>query len=134
MMTELSYLIYLGIAVPLTLWMASTIRQYGRVFLIDVFHGDEKSADAVGRLLVLGFYLVNLGFVVLFLRTLGVVPDVQTMVEKLSVRIGVMLVVLGFLHLFNVWVVNAMRNRTIEEDAQSAGPLTGTKPPMLSGY
>lgn len=131
-MTELTYLIYLGIAVPLTLWMAQSVRRNGRVFLADVFDGNKEFAEALNRLLVVGFYLVNLGFVTLFLRTIGSVPDAQVMVEKLSARIGIMLLVLGVLHLINVWIFNTMRHRRRVEEGNR--PLTGTKPPVLSGY
>ncbi len=131
-MTELTYLIYLGIAVPLTLWMAQSVRRNGRVFLADVFDGHKEFAEALNRLLVVGFYLVNLGFVTLFLRTIGPVPDAQAMVEKLSARIGIMLLVLGVLHLINVWIFNTVRHRRRVEEGSR--PLTGTKPPMLSGY
>ena len=130
-MTELTYLIYLGIAVPLTLWMAQSLRRNGRVFLADVFDGNKEFAEALNRLLVVGFYLVNLGFVTLFLRTIGTVPDAQVMVEKLSARLGIMLLVLGVLHLINVWIFNTVRHR---RRVEQRGPLTGTKPPMLSGY
>ncbi|GAA1565678.1 hypothetical protein GCM10009789_18990 [Kribbella sancticallisti] len=132
MMTELTYLIYLGIAVPLTLWMAQSVRRNGRVFLADVFDGHKEFAEALNRLLVVGFYLVNLGFVTLFLRTIGTVPDAQVMVERLSARIGVMLLVLGVLHLINVWIFNTMRSRRRAEGERR--PLTGTKPPVPAGY
>ena len=74
-MTVTTYLIYLLVAVPLTIWVARTLSRNGRIFLVDVFHGNEDFADAVNRLLVVGFYLVNLGFVTLFLRTGDTVAD-----------------------------------------------------------
>jgi hypothetical protein len=146
-MTVLTYLIYLGIAVPLTLWMAQSVRRNGRIFLVEVFRGNEDFAEAVNRLLVVGFYLVNLGFVTLFLRTGGTVVDVRGVIEQLSVKVGIMLVVLGALHLLNVWIFTAIRRRSRTEERTApaqpagvfgpvpyAGPLTGTKQPMPSGY
>ena len=83
-----TYLIYLLVAVPLTIWVARTLSRNGRIFLVDVFHGNEDFADAVNRLLVVGFYLVNLGFVTLFLRSGSAVADARGVFEQLSVKLG----------------------------------------------
>jgi hypothetical protein len=115
-MTVLSYLLYLVIAVPLTIWVARTLSHNGRIFLIDVFDGNDDFADAVNKLLVVGFYLVNLGFVTLFLRTRGTVDDARGAIEQLSVKLGTVLVVLGILHLLNVWVFNAIRRRSRQQE------------------
>jgi hypothetical protein len=123
-MTVVTYLIYLLVAVPLTVWVARTLSTNGRVFLVDVFGGNSDLADAVNRLLVVGFYLVNLGFVTLFLRG-HAVADVQRMIEQLSVKLGVVLMVLGVLHLFNVYVFNSIRRRS-EQRTMTAPPVPPT--------
>jgi cytochrome b561 len=118
-MTVTSYLIYLLIAVPLTIWVARTLSRNGRIFLVDVFHGNEDFADAVNRLLVVGFYLVNLGFVTLFLRSDTAVVDARGVFEQLSVKLGIVMLVLGVLHLVNVWIFNAIRRRSRIEEMTS---------------
>ncbi|WP_202872828.1 hypothetical protein [Kribbella capetownensis] len=121
-MTVTTYLIYLLVSVPLTIWVARTLSHNGRIFLIDVFHGNEEFADAVNRLLVAGFYLVNLGFVTLFLRADKVVVDARGVFEQLSVKLGIVMLVLGVLHLMNVWIFNMIRRRSQLE--------TMTNPPV----
>ena len=66
--TVLTYLVYLGISVAMTIWVARTLHKNGRIFLVDVFHGNEPLADSVNHLLVVGFYLINLGYVSLALK------------------------------------------------------------------
>ncbi|WP_328989925.1 hypothetical protein OG394_27165 [Kribbella sp. NBC_01245] len=117
-MTVLMYAIYLLVSLPLTLWIARTLSTNGRVFLTEVYQGNEAFADAVNRLLVLGFYLLNLGFVTLFLRAGGPVADAQSLIERLSVKIGLLLVVLGALHLVNVYLFTAIRKRNRFEPQQ----------------
>ena len=56
-----TYLSYLAISISLTIWVAQTLHKNGRVFLIDVLQGNESLADSVNHLLVVGFYLINLG-------------------------------------------------------------------------
>jgi len=139
-MTVATYLIYLLIAVPLTIWVARTLSRNGRIFLVDVFHGNEDFADAVNRLLVVGFYLVNLGFVTLFLRSDAAVLDARGVFEQLSVKLGIVMLVLGGLHLVNVWVFNAIRRRSrIEEMTTPPVPPNhvlpaGTEPSVHLGY
>lgn len=109
--TVTTYVVYLLVSVPLTIWVATTLSRNGRVFLQDVFEGTEGLADAVNKLLVVGFYLLNLGFVSLYLRISDPVYDLRGLFEQLSVKIGVVTITLGLLHFTNVWVFNSIRRR-----------------------
>ncbi|MBP0460947.1 hypothetical protein [Streptomyces montanisoli] len=114
-LTVVAYVIYLAVSIGLTVWVARTLSKNGRIFLSDVLQGDEKLAEAVNHLLVVGFYLVNLGFVALYLKESQAVADARQLVEAISVKLGVVLLVLGVLHLGNVFVLNKMRRRGIAE-------------------
>ena len=136
-LTVLAYVVYLVVSIGLTVWVARTLSSNGRIFLGDVLHGDEKLADAVNHLLVVGFYLVNLGFVALYLKSSERIDDARKVFEALSVKLGVVLLVLGVMHLGNVYVLNKIRRRGIlereqfppvEPDAVTAPAWTGPKP------
>ncbi|MGC5003379.1 MULTISPECIES: hypothetical protein [unclassified Streptomyces] len=118
-LTVVAYVIYLLISVALTVWVARTLSRNGKVFLADVLHGNEKLADAVNHLLVVGFYLVNLGFVTLYLKNSDGVADARGLFEALSVKVGVVLLVLGVMHLGNVYVLNKIRRRGLMERKQT---------------
>ncbi|KOU21151.1 membrane protein [Streptomyces sp. WM6372] len=118
-LTVVAYVIYLLISIGLTVWVARTLSRNGRIFIADVLHGNEKLADAVNHLLVVGFYLVNIGFVTLYLRSDVGIETARELFEALSVKIGVVLLVLGVMHLGNVWVLNKMRRRGIMERQQT---------------
>ncbi|MCM2389343.1 hypothetical protein [Streptomyces albipurpureus] len=113
-----AYIVYLLISVALTIWVARTLSKNGRIFLQDVMQGNEKLADAVNHLLVVGFYLVNLGFVALYLRVAETVDDARELFDALSVKLGVVLLVLGVMHLGNVYVLNKIRRRGVMEREQ----------------
>ena len=126
-----TYLGYLLVAVPLTIWVALVISTNGRVFLADVFADKDGLADAVNALLVVGFYLLNVGFVLLFLRTGAEVASLRELLEVLSRKIGVVMVVLGVLHFANVYVFNAIRRRGRTEALRTPPlPPQGYLPPM----
>ncbi|HWE57262.1 MAG TPA: hypothetical protein VG435_17280 [Acidimicrobiales bacterium] len=109
----LTYLVYLGIAVPLTVWVARALHRYGEVFLADVYGGDTNLAHAVNQLLVIGFYLLNLGYVALFMTSHTKVRVGQQVLELLSVKVGAVAIVLGVIHLGNLWAFNAFRRRAV---------------------
>jgi hypothetical protein len=114
----IAYVIYLVVSIALTVWVARTLSRNGRVFLADVLHGNEKLADAVNHLLVVGFYLVNLGFVALYLSGDDTIEDARGVFEALSTKLGVVLLVLGVMHLGNVYVLNRIRRRGLLEREQ----------------
>jgi cytochrome b561 len=134
-LTVATYLLYLVIAIPLTIWVASTLSRNGRVFLVDVFNGNSQLAAAVNRLLVVGFYLVNLGFVTLYLGIDEQVGSVREVIELLSVKIGLVLLILGLLHFVNVYVFNAIRRRSRLESMRTPPvPPQGFTPPAYAPY
>src|SRR6266536_5080065 len=107
-----SYVFYVSISVGLTVWVARTLHKNGRVFLVDVFHGNEALADSVNHLLVVGFYLINFGYVSLALKLGYNVATAQEGIEALSVKVGMVLLVLGAMHFFNLFIFSRMRRRS----------------------
>ena len=120
-----SYLAYIAITVPLTIWVARALQRHGATFLIDVFDGDDALAKAVNQLLVIGFYLLNLGYVALFLRTDEQVTDVRGLIELLSGKVGGVAIVLGVVHFVNIWAFNSFRRRAVRR-AQGVPPVAPT--------
>jgi hypothetical protein len=112
-LTVVAYLIYLAIAIPLTVWAARALHRYGEVFLNDVFAGDASLAHAVNQLLVIGFYLLNFGYVAVFMSSHTSVTTARRLVELLSVKVGAVALVVGVVHFANVWAFNAFRRRAV---------------------
>src|ERR1043166_2021073 len=106
-----TYLIYLAVSIALTIWVARTLHKNGRVFLIEVFHGDESLADSVNHLLVVGFYLINFGYISLALKLGYEIHNTRESIEALSWKIGLVLLVLGGMHFFNLLVFQRIHRR-----------------------
>lgn len=68
-------------------------------------------ADSVNHLLVVGFYLVNIGFVTLYLKLNVLVENTKGIFEALSEKVGVVLLVLGAMHFFNLFLFSRVRSR-----------------------
>jgi hypothetical protein len=118
-----TYITYLAISVSLTVWVARTLVKNGRVFLVDSFLGNEALADSVNHMLAAGFYLVNVGYVSLALKYGDKPADLAQAIESLSTKVGLVLLVLGVMHFFNLYVFSRMRRRAL---------LRNQKPPVAA--
>ena len=110
--TILGYVGYLVLSIGLTVWVARTLRKNGRIFLVDAMRGNGELADSVNHLLVVGFYLINVGFVTLSLKYAIKPTSLTETLEFCSGKIGRVLVVLGIMHFFNLFILSLMRRRT----------------------
>lgn len=107
--TLYAYTAYVTFSVGLTVWVGRTLHKNGRAFLIDVFAAREDLADSVNHLLVVGFYLINFGYMSLALKLAHRVDGATEAFEAVSHKVGLMLVVLGLMHFFNLYVFSRIR-------------------------
>ena len=101
-MVETAYILYLVIAIGITIRVARTLSSNGEVFLVQCFGHDHELARSTNHLLVVGFYLVNVGFITL---TLSIGAEPTTLPEAmrfLSSKVGLAVLVLGGMHFFNM--------------------------------
>ena len=129
MMIVGSYLAYLGISILVTVWVARTLHKHGRIFLIDSFMGNEKLADSVNHLLVVGFYLINVGYVSVALRAGAKPNDLAESIEYLSTKVGIVLLVLGVMHFVNIRIFSGMRRRAVEAARLTTSATPAPAPP-----
>lgn len=124
-------LLYLLISAVVTIWVGRALYRNGEIFLVDVFDRDATLAGAVNRLLLVGFYLLTLGFVTVALKADRPPADAVGALETLSTKVGAVLLVLGLVHMTNVYVFNKLRNRARDpqpahrSERQPAGVHTG---------
>lgn len=112
----ITYSFYLVITIALTVWVARTLFKNGKVFLIDIFHGNKELADSVNNLLLVGFYLINIGYAVYTLQVTSSISNFQEVIEKLSLKVGLIILILGAMHFFNLYIFFTLRKKaTIEK-------------------
>jgi hypothetical protein len=115
------YVLYGTAAVALIVWLARTLFRNGQVFLDDVFEERPEMAHAVNRLLVIGFYMLNLGYAFLLLP--GERPEDAVAASELLIRkFGILLVSLGVIHFLNMYVFWKIRQRR---------QIGGAPPPVM---
>ena len=120
MITSITYLTYIIISVAITIFVSRTLSKNGEIYLIDGFNGNVELAKSVNHMLVVGFYLINIGFVLVRLQASNQLIDFETMIVYLSSNIGLVLLILGALHFFNMIVIHKFRENGIKKEAKTA--------------
>jgi len=105
------YTAYFLVSLGMTIWVARTLHKNGRPFLIEAFSGNQELAGSVNHLLLVGFYLINIGFILLFLRVGPKPADIIEGVEYISTKLGIVILVLGGMHFFNMLNFSRMRRK-----------------------
>ena len=116
-----TYIAYLSSSITLTVWLANTLHKNGRQFLLDSFHGNNALADSVNHLLIVGFYLINIGYIALALKFSAHAENLQELIEAVSIKVGTVMVILGGMHFLNIFVFARWRRRAM---------TTATPPPL----
>jgi hypothetical protein len=114
---EWGYAVYLALSIVMTVLVGWTLYRNGRVFLVDAFHGNAPIADSVNHLLVVGFYLVNIGLVALALKYGDKPATLQSAMEFVSTKVGLVLMVLGAMHFGNLFLFSRLRHLALHPKA-----------------
>lgn len=107
------YTTYIIITITVTVWVAHNLFKNGKVFLIDIFHGNTVLAEAVNNLLLVGFYLINIGYAIYTLQVVNIVDTARLVMEILSIKIGLIILILGGMHFLNMFIFFRLRKRAL---------------------
>jgi hypothetical protein len=114
----IGYFIYLPIALGLTYFVARTLFKNGKVFMLDIFKGQEEIANATNMLFKVGFYLLNLGYALLILKisSYDFNETYQNLIEVLSQKIGGFTIYLGIMLFFNLFLFFRGRKKSRQQN------------------
>ncbi len=113
-MTTITYLLYIIIGVGVAIFVSRTLSKNSEIYLTDGFNGDKVLAKAVNSMLVIGFYLLNIGFVLMRLENNQQVMNFETLIIYLSDNIGFILIMFGGLHFLNMVLVYKFRESAMK--------------------
>lgn len=114
MYTPLAYALYILISIVITVFVSRTLSRNGEVYLIDGFDDNEVLAKSVNHMLVVGFYLLNVGFVLLRIETTHAIEALDQLLIYLSTNIGVVMFILGVMHFLNMFLIHRFRSAQIK--------------------
>jgi hypothetical protein len=114
------HLAYLALSLGVTWAVGRTLKSNGAIFLRDTFKGRDGLADAVNHLLVVGFYLINCGWVVRGVKSGDGATTVQGIIERVGEQLGGVLLVLGAMHFLNLYAFYLVRGKN---ERRSSSPV-----------
>jgi len=114
----ITYFAYILITIILTIWVGKTLFLNGRIFLLDIFGKNEELVDSVNKLLLIGFYLINFGYVFSNLIVRKAIQNTADCIEMLSLKIGFIIIVLGVMHFFNLLILFFFRAKATKTQDQ----------------
>ncbi|HET7931712.1 MAG TPA: hypothetical protein VFL63_10055 [Rhodanobacteraceae bacterium] len=105
MALQAGYLVYLVLSIAMTIWVAHTLSRNGVVFLMKCFGQEEALAKSTNHLLVVGFYLINIGFIGVRLGGWNSTETIANMIPYIGSKIGLSILILGAMHFFNMMMI-----------------------------
>lgn len=75
----------------------------GRPFLIENMQKELHLVDPVNKMLLLGYYMFNLGYVALSIQNWSNLYTVQELINALGVKTGEIIILLGVMHYVNLF-------------------------------
>lgn len=121
----IAYIIYLPVVIVLTWYVAHTLFKNSKVFMLEIFRGKSEIALSTNKLFETGFYLLNLGYAFFIMEIATGISDNQTMLEKLSTKIGGFCIYLGIMVFFNLYLF--FRGRRVSRDRARLVPEIDNK-------
>jgi hypothetical protein len=101
----MAYIIYLALMIFIIVYVGRYFYTNGRIFIISLLHGNVSQADHINQLLLLAYYLFNIGYAFIKLYHWQKISNLEMLYSSLSDNMGILILVLAFTHYFNMLVI-----------------------------
>jgi hypothetical protein len=115
-MNTLAYILYLFITYLITVHVGLRFYRNGRVYILRLLHGDEKMTDSINHILLIGYYLLNLGYAALMINTWETISTWTELVASICTMTGKIMLTLAVIHFCNmaaIYLISRKHNNTI---------------------
>lgn len=110
-MNTLAYIIYLSITYLITVHVGLRFYRNGRIYILTIFQGDQQLADFVNKLLLVGYYLLNLGYAAIMIRFWDTITSWADLVSSIGTMTGRIMLTLAVIHFANMGIIYLIRER-----------------------
>ena len=113
----LCYFIYGIITIYIIVWVGKLFHTNGRIFILRLFSGNEKLADTTNNLLLLAYYLFNIGYAVLQFNYWENVANLTSMIDTISLKMGLLIIILSVTHYLNMFLIYFLSNKALKHSS-----------------
>lgn len=114
----LSYIIYGIITFYITVKVGWICYKNG-IHFIQLELQDEQIAQSVNKLLLVGYYLLNLGYALSMIYTWNTIHNQLELISALSYRTAYIILGLGCLHYFNIAMIALLRKKSSNSNSKT---------------
>ncbi len=109
-LNTIAYIIYLLITCYITVVVGQSLHRHGKPYLDDIFDGDTTLYNAINNILLTGYYLLNIGYAFLMLRSWEIITNYQALVEAITYKSGIIIITLGIIHYNNLMTFTLVKH------------------------
>lgn len=110
-MNLLAYAIYAAITVYIIYWVGKAFHTNGRIFILQLFRHDEAMTDTTNNILLIAYYLFNIGYAILQLSYWEKVTDLATLISSITTKMGMLIIILAVTHYGNMTLIYFLSKR-----------------------
>lgn len=126
-MLGLTYLLYIGISLTMTFAVGRTLNKNGHIFLMENYADNIQLAKAINSMLLVGFYMINIGFISYTLKIdAGQPQNYAQLIEFLSLKVGFIAIILGVMHFALMFALQQYSQKRVPNPL--AAPRKSVKP------
>lgn len=101
----LGYAIFLTIIIFIILVVGKICYRNGNIFVAELIPNHAHLCQQINKTLLVGYYLVNIGYCAMTLVNWKTILTVTQLVEIISVKTATIAFILSFLHYLNIFVL-----------------------------
>lgn len=101
----LAYILFFPAMMGLAVGVAQTCHRHGRPWMMGLFDDNDVLVDALNNILLVGCYLVNLGYIALVMAGWEEVTTMEQLLGSLGQHMATIILVLAGLHYQNIAVL-----------------------------
>ncbi|MUU79572.1 hypothetical protein [Winogradskyella endarachnes] len=109
----ITYLIYLPIICFIMLKVGWLFYKNGEVFLLDIFQQNQPLVSSINKLLLIGYYLLNIGYAILTISYWEHLESTIEIINSLSLTLGRIIIILALMHYNNIFILKFINKQKL---------------------
>jgi hypothetical protein len=110
-MNTIAYLLYIVVTYCITVHVGLSFYRNGRIYILNMLEGDEVLTNSINRLLLTGYYLLNLGYAALMIRSWPTMHSWLDIFVSIGVMTGRIMLILSVIHYANMAAILYYSNK-----------------------
>lgn len=109
----LAYFIFAAVTSYIIVWVGKLFHRNGRIFIRALFDGRDDLTDTTNNLLLVAYYLFNIGYAILQFNMWDNVSEWQQLISSVATKTGLLVLILAGLHYNNMLIIYLLsKNKT----------------------